>query len=289
LQLQEHAEKELIEARSEFDELRSETSSILMQLGFSSQAAKAFLAISVEPKIPASVICDKTGIKDSKIYYVLKELEEQRLVTRKEGNPRIFTSHNLKKIREVLLERLEQEHATKVSTVARLVEILGYFNLKSSQVSEDLEIQYVVRGFDKAKDRAINILKTADKEVIGCISSDDLFSAFHEELQLLGSNGVKLKLVLSPCLKSLQEEKQNGDALVSLTRKDLSSEQNILVIDNRKMISFFRTAVNCLSPPLWSATITEDPKMIALSASCFANQDLGIGDRSIPTARVPDV
>lgn len=101
-----------------------------------------------------------------------------------------------------------------MSRVERLEEILGYFTLKSSEISGDLEIQYVVRGFERLKDRAINLLKAASEEVVACIWNEDLFRALRGELRSFAPNGVKLKLALSPRLRRM--EYQHEPFLMSL-------------------------------------------------------------------------
>ena len=260
---------------SELTELRSEAESILRQLGLSSHAAKSFLAISKDPLIPASVLCRQTGIKDTKIYYALKELEEMGIVIKMEGTPNVYSSQDLKEVDAILIGLLEKEHAAKVSRVARLGEILEYCSLKTSQIPDDLEIQYVVRGLERVIDRSIKLLATAEREVTAYIWNDDLFLALRGELGILASKGVKLKIALSPRLKKL-EENLNQNNLNAFARKDLTSELNILIIEGKKMITINHGAVNCWAPPQWAATITEDPRMVSVGTSYFENPDLGI-------------
>jgi sugar-specific transcriptional regulator TrmB len=276
MQLEEYSERKPKADSIELNQLKSEAESILKQLGFSTHAARAFLAVSNDPLIPASIICEKTGIKDTRIYYALRELEEHGLLIRKEGNPNAFASQNLKKVRESLIQLLEKEHETKIARVTRLQEILGYFSLKNSQFSDDLEIQFVVRGFEKVKNRVVNLLRTVEREIVVCLWNEDVFSALREELtSLVSVNGIELKLALGPYLKKMEQDRQKN-FLVTLTRKDLISEHNIVIIDNKKMITMIRSAVNCWGPPQWSAIITEDPKMVALGTSYFENPDFGI-------------
>lgn len=250
---------------SELAEIRSEAESILKEIGLTTYAAQALLAISESSPVAASSICHETGIADSKIYYALREIEEKGLVTKTAGTPQLYATQGLGEVSGTLHKMIESEYEKKRARIARLEKILGTLS-KSSRRPDNLEIAYITRGFENVSRRASNLIGSAQKEIVGYVWDEQIYSAVARDLKSALSRLARVKLALSPSLIG-RNAGNNLPVIPSFsTGKILTCECNLFVIDNKKMITITKTRADT-----YYAIITDDPGMISLGASYYDN------------------
>ncbi len=242
-------------------EIRREAESILKELGFSSYAAQAFVAVSSDTPVAAGELCRKTKVPDSKIYYALKEIEDVGLITRISGTPQLYSAQGPKEVSEILRRLARLKFEKQESIISRLEKILKPIS-KTSGNREGLEIAYIARGLENAVRRLSKMLDSASSEVLGYVWDEEIYSAVSEDLSKAVEREVKVRLALNPKFA----QKKNGYLPVIHKTKVLSCQCNLFVVDKTKMISITRTKANS-----HYAIITEDPGMISLGISYYDN------------------
>jgi len=231
----------------------------LRSLGLTTYEAQAYLALIQNPDISATQVCNETGVPDSKIYFALEELQKKGLVLISEGVPRHYKAlppkEALAKLKSIATQRYEAE----VGKINQLRLALEPLYTRSER--GDVELAYIVKGFDNVLTRMIEVFKGAKREIIIFVPTLAIFERLEPQLRKHGRAGVKVKLATPPKLRRQIDVSQFEEV------RDLTPDCSdiwLAIADNKTVISSSEwKSDRC------HAILTQDPILIAMSREYF--------------------
>lgn len=246
-------------ARGEYESVRGSIVSGLKGLGFSSYAAKAFVAILENSPVSAGTLCKLTGIPDSKIYFALKELERRKLVVVQHGNPSLYKALDVDEIASNLRNVIESDHKNSISTLERLRKRMEPLAKRASG-SVDFELAYIVKGTRNILDKMRDMILESRKEVILLASSEKLLEGLLDSMRQAQRKGADVGIAVNRNLLGFEGLKYFRPL------RELTCNCNILIIDSNKMI----TASGPASDKSY-AIVTQDDTMITIGKGYYEN------------------
>jgi len=251
-------EKAIASARLNVEAQRSMLNG-LRRLGLTTYEAQAYLALIRNPDISATQLCNQTGIPDSKIYFALEELQKKGLVVVSEGVPRHYRALPPKEALDKLKSMITQEYETEVEKIDQLSLALEPLYTRSER--GDVELAYIVKGFDNVLSRMIEVFKSAKREIVVFVPNIEIFERVESQLDKVGRGGVKVKLAVPPRLRK-QIDTSRFEEVRELTPNCLDCW--IAISDGRTVISSSE----------WKnerchAILTQDPVLVAMSREYF--------------------
>ena len=254
-------QSEVSSSISEYDLVKSEAVSRLRELGLSSYAARAFLAIVEGQPISATGICEKTRIPDSKIYYALKEMEEKKLIMVQHGTPSMYRVNGSKHILSGLENDIESDYKRKIEAMRKVEKSLEPL-MSSVGNTSDVELAYIVKGFKNILEKMKEIALQARKEIVFMASDENLVLGMHDVLeQVRDERGVSVKIALAD---RLLESKEFKTKLRS--NRSLCCDCNIIIADSEKLAS---AELGDLDHQY--SIVTQNQGMITLSRKSYDN------------------
>jgi sugar-specific transcriptional regulator TrmB len=251
-------EKSIVSGRVNTEAQRSILNG-LRDLGLTTYEAQAYLALVQNPDISATQLCNKTGVPDSKIYFALEELQRKGLVVVSEGVPRHYRALAPKEALGKLRSQMTREYETQVEKLNQLSLTLEPLYTRSER--EDVELAYIVKGFDNVLSRMIDVLKSAKREVVILVPNLEIFERVEPHLDKIRRSGVKVKLAIPPKLRKQIDTSRFADVR-ELTPNCMDSW--LAIADGKTVISSseWRTE-RC------HAILTQDPVLVAMSREYF--------------------
>jgi sugar-specific transcriptional regulator TrmB len=231
----------------------------LRRLGLSTYEAQAYLTLIRNPDISATQLCNETGIPDSKIYFTLEELQKKGLVVVSEGVPRHYRALPPKEALGKLKSMITREYETEVEKISQLSLALEPLYTRSER--DDLELAYIVKGFDNILSRMIDVFKSAKREVVVFVPSFEIFERIESHLDKLRRRGVKVRLAVPPRLRK-QIDASRFAEVRELTPNCLDSW--LAIADERTVISSSEWKTERCH-----AILTQDPVLAAMSREYF--------------------
>ena len=233
----------------------------LRDLGLSTYEAQAYLALIQGPNLSATDLCNDTSIPDSKIYFALEELQRKGFVVVSEGVPRRYRALRPKDALGKLRALITQEYESQIGRLNQLAVALE--PLYAPGEREDVELAYVVKGFDNVLGRMVDALKSARQEAVIFIPNANIYDRLEKTISNLRRNGVKVKLALPPKIR-----KQLHGAEHSEIRTMSPNCHNcwLAVVDNKTAISSSEWMTERCH-----AILTQDPVLVAVTHEYFEN------------------
>lgn len=231
----------------------------LRDLGLTTYEAQAYLTLIRNPDISATQLCNETGIPDSKIYFALEELQKKGLVVVSEGVPRHYRALPPKEALGKLKSMITHEYETEVEKLNQLS--LALEPLYTRAERDDVELAYVVKGFDNVLNRIIEVFKSAKREIVVFIPTLEIFERLESQLEKIRRSGVKVKLAIPPRLRK-QIDVSRFAEVRELTPNCLDSW--LAIADSRTVISSSEWKTERCH-----AILTQDPVLVAMSREYF--------------------
>jgi sugar-specific transcriptional regulator TrmB len=173
------------------------TKSVLNELrdsGLTTYEAQAYLALTRHQDVSATQLCNEASIPDSKIYFALEELHKKGLVVVSEGVPKHYRALPPKEALGKLKSMITQDYESRVDRLDKLTILLEPLYTKKER--DDVELAYVVKGLDNVLTRTVELLKTANREVITFIPELAIYDRLEHNLANLRKRGVKVRLAV---------------------------------------------------------------------------------------------
>lgn len=231
----------------------------LRELGLTTYEAQAYVALIQNPFTSATELCNETGIPDSKIYFALEELQRKGLVIVSEGVPKHYKALPPKQALNKLKEVLTHQYEAQVGKLSQLN--LALAPLYSKGEREDVELAYVVKGFDNVLARMIEVLSSAKREALVFIPSTEILERLAPHLEKIRRSGVKLRLAIPPETYERSNVGRLGD-VKELTQDCMDSW--LVMVDGKTVISSSQWKTDrCY------AILTQDPIIVAMSREYF--------------------
>lgn len=236
--------------------MRESLASRLKALGLSTYAAKTYLALLTHPSTSAGLLCNETGIPDSKMYYALGELARREMIIIQKGTPNTYRSLHPKEAIDNLKEQLAEDLDRRSAQADALADSLSPI-FESAEGKEDIELAYIIRGRRNIVSKMKQLICSAKKEVVIFLSEEDLLnelSPFLKESTLHAETRIAIAnpLLESPQLKDLGET------------RGLSCSCNLVIADMHTLIT-----VSDWEEEM--AIMTNDKSLITISREYYEN------------------
>jgi sugar-specific transcriptional regulator TrmB len=231
----------------------------LRALGLSAYEAQAYVALIQNPYTSATQLCNETGIPDSKIYFALEELQKKGLVVVSEGVPRHYKALPPKQALGKLKGIITQQYEAQIGKLSQLS--LALDPLYSKGEKEDIELAYVVKGFDNVLTRMIEVLSSARREATIFVPSVEILERMATHLEKIHRGGVKIRLAVPPKVLKQFDITRLVEAR-ELTQNCMDSW--LVMVDGKTVISSSEWKTERCH-----AILTQDPIIVAMSREYF--------------------
>lgn len=230
----------------------------LRDFGLTTYEAQAYLGLIGNPDISATQLCNETGIPDSKIYFALEELQKKGLTLVSEGVPRRYRALRPKDALAKLKSLMTKEYESQVEKLNQLTIALEPLYTRSER--EEIELAYIVKGFDNVLQRMIDILKGAKREVVVFIPNIEIYNRLSSHLANSKAKGVKVKLAVSASIRRVVESGFAEIREMSPNCKDCW----LIVADGKTVISSSQWMTDRCH-----AIMTQDPVLVSMSREYY--------------------
>jgi len=225
--------------------------------------ALIYVTLLAHPKITAGVLCNETGIPDSKIYYALEGLSKRGMLIVQKGNPNIYQPIQPKEAIANLKQQLTESLNEKVREADALVDMLTPI-YESAEKSGGLEIAYIIRGQKNIINRMKALIETARKEITIFIAYPEVLKGLKESLtEAKERRRVKLNIATT------QEvfEKGSCSDLGEIRLLCCSIDQSISSLG--MLISDMKTLLTVSDWGEETAMLTQDPNLIRVTRDYY--------------------
>ncbi|MHA1979143.1 MAG: TrmB family transcriptional regulator [Candidatus Hodarchaeales archaeon] len=204
---------------------------LTIKAGLSSSQAKVFLELVKSSEASASELCRKTGIKDSRIYHVLNELEYLGLIVVQLSSPKIYTILPLHEGLKNLYNQAEEEFTKRKDAIEEL-----HSQLKPlvNTVKTPTVIAHIIKGKETILQKLKVELYRAQRNVCFRLPNVKILGYFSNSLNDIFKDGIEVNLGV--CEKNFP----STDDLVTLIQFELKRvccDCFFLIIDDKSLIS----------------------------------------------------
>ena len=170
------------------------TISTLQKLGLTYYEAKAYLALMMTGVTKPSVISEESGIPRTKIYEVLKKLEENNWITIEKGRPSTVTPKYPKEI-------IENKKSIFNSNIDSLSNELS-MSYDSMMSNETLKVR-ILHSIDNIAQLTAEMIERAEKRIMfmGSLYSPLEIEIIQNKLLKAKQRGVSIRIITVPKIK----------------------------------------------------------------------------------------
>ena len=239
----------------------------MLEIGIPLNEGRVYLALLLEPSIPASRLCEITGIPDSKIYSILESATKLNMVEVQYGLPKTYRATApaplIMQVKSALKSRYENGIRVGESVEAQLQEVWTNVN-KNAANENGLEIAYVVKGVVNIVSKMKEMIFVARRDVMIILPSLNLFASIHEQLVEAKSRGVHIRIAMPQ--KDLTKISSDTNAFDISILSQQCCDTWLLVADGR-LLTVSKGALEHET----SAILTKDRVLVQMSEAYFEN------------------
>jgi len=237
---------------------------MLEKLNFTKNQSKVYLELIKQGESSAREICDKINVADSKIYKILRELEDFGLISIESQSPKTYRSIPLEAGLDNLKGKFEKEFKEKSQIIDNLRTLLTpIFN----SLPETTKYALILNG----KSTILNHIKTKLMSVTDNINiifpNMYYFEIFKDLLDDLSQDGVKLRIGVSNYKKNTK---------LRFHIELMGCDAFYIIIDNKDLISISQWD----NKDFMYAIVTTDENIINIMTSYFDNPACRLPARS---------
>lgn len=180
---------------------------LMRMAGLSQPQARVYLELIKVKESTASDLCKATGVKDSRIYSILSELEQIGLVLVQSSSPKLYMVVPLAEGLHNLQERLDKDFNNKKEAIKELN--LRLTPLFDSIVSIPSAIAFIIKSKKNVINKVHYELSKVEKEVLVRFPGHELYFEFEPVLLKLKEAGVEVNAGLcQSSIKRLRDESE---------------------------------------------------------------------------------
>ncbi|MFX0123842.1 MAG: TrmB family transcriptional regulator [Candidatus Hodarchaeota archaeon] len=231
---------------------------LMTAVGLSLPQARIYLELVKIKESTAGDLCKATGVKDSRIYSILTELEQIGLIMVQTSTPKLYMVVPLTEGLQNLQERLNHDFNQKKDAIKELN--LRLTPLFESIVSIPSAIALIVKGRKNIINKIHHELSKVEKEVLIRFPNYNLYFEFEPLLLELQNAGVRINAgMCQMSIKKLREE-ANRIPELALTICQKCCDCFYLMVDQNYLLS----VSNWNSPNVY-AIWTSDTSLINIT------------------------
>ncbi len=241
----------------------------MIEIGLPSNESKVYLALFVEPNIPASRISEVTGIPDSKIYGLLENAARMNMIEVQYGVPKLYRTANppyfLSKVRDRLKERFQNDISACDLVEAKLHELYSRMDQKQGN-GDGIEIAYVVKGEGNITSKMKEMASSAREYITAMLPNHKLFNAIREPLLEAKLRGTEIRIAVPEEAYEELKKKATDQLLAIHTLTPKCSDTWFIIADGR-ILNVSRST----SDESVSAILTRDRILVQMAEAFFSN------------------
>jgi len=242
-----------------------EVVNLLITAGLSQSLAQVYLELVKKKEATASDICKATGVKSSRIYFILNELEQIGLIMVLNTSPKHYIVVPLVEGLQNLLELVENDFNKKKAVISELnIRLTPLFESTSSIPTA---MAFIIKGRKYITRKIYYELPNAEKEVLIRFPNPKLYFEFEPILLELKSSGIKIDAGLCQfSMSKLRESERIPELPLTICKK--CCDCFYLMIDQ----SYLLSVSNWTSPNVY-AIWTSDTSLINIT-SFFSSSNI---------------
>jgi sugar-specific transcriptional regulator TrmB len=186
---------------------------LMKMSGLSQPQARIYLELVKAKESTASDLCKATGVKDSRIYSILSELEQIGLVIIQTSSPKIYMVVPLAEGLHNLQERLDKDFNKKKDAIKELN--LHLTPLFDSIVSIPSAIAFIIKSKKNVINKIHYELSKVEKEILIRFPGYELYFEFEPILLKLKEGGIEINAGL--CQRSIKRLKEESVQIPELS------------------------------------------------------------------------
>lgn len=208
---------------------------LMTTVGLSLPQARIYLELIKIKESTASDLCKATGVKDSRIYSLLTEIEQLGLIMVQTSTPKLYMVVPLAEGLHILQERLEKDFNQRKDAIKELN--LRLTPLFESIVSIPSAVALIIKGKKNIVNKIHYELSKVEEEILIRFPNYKLYFEFEPVLLDLQTDGIRINAGLCQMsLKQLQEE-SNRIPKLPLTICKQCCDCFYLMIDQNYLLS----------------------------------------------------
>lgn len=242
------------------------TISTLQKLGLTYYEAKAYLALMMTGVTKPSVISEESGIPRTKIYEVLKKLEENNWITIEKGRPSTVTPKYPKEI-------IEDKKSIFNSNIDSLSNELS-MSYDSMMSNETLKVR-ILHNIDNIAQLTAEMIERAEKRIMfmGSLYSPLEIEIIQNQLLKAKQRGVSIRIITVPKIK-IKDGEINIIEYLSAVKNDIKIGhpyfiKSIMVDDKEILLMLSRVKDEIPDLDNMIAIWIPDPSLTSYMASVF--------------------
>ena len=239
----------------------------MLAVGLPPNEMKVYLALFVEPNIPASRISEVTGIPDSKIYGLLDNATRMNMIEVQYGVPKLYRAANppyfLSKVRDGLKERFEKDISTCDMIEATLHDLYSRMDQKHGD-EEGMEIAYVVKVEGNIVSRMKEMALSAREYITAILPDRKLFMVIRGALLEAKLRGAEIRIALPEEARG-ELKKKDEDELFTIRTLSPQCNDTWLIVADGRILNVSRSTADASV----SAILTRDRIMVQMAEAYF--------------------
>ncbi|MHA2055637.1 MAG: TrmB family transcriptional regulator [Candidatus Hodarchaeales archaeon] len=168
-----------------------EITELVTILGLSLPQARVFLELVKRTEATATKLCEETGIKDSRIYQILSDLEQLGLIGVQLSTPKKYKIESLDECLNSFQVRIEDEFSYRKQVIEELRERLTPL-VNSTEIPT--AIAYIIKGKKNIVNKLTTELYRANKEIFFRIPDMEVLEEFKSILEELYKSNIKMNI-----------------------------------------------------------------------------------------------
>ena len=204
----------------------------------------------------ASLLCNETGIPDSKIYYAINELSKKGMIVVQNGTPKTYKAVHPREATGNLKQQLREDFNKNLSRAEDLADSLSPI-FESATGKTEIELAYIIRGHANISRKMKDLITSAKKQVLALIWEGDLWNELSPTIAKT-RDSVETKIAISKKLWKNARPNEKAQARI------LECPINIVISDMRILVtvSSWRNEV---------AIMTNDKALMTISQEYYEN------------------
>ncbi|MHA2105996.1 MAG: TrmB family transcriptional regulator [Candidatus Hodarchaeales archaeon] len=224
---------------------------LLESVGLTKNQALVYLELVKRQSAEASILCDETGIKNSKIYGILSKLENLGLIVVETTKPKKYRVLLLEESLENLANVIKVEYETKIKTLDELkVRLSPLFD----SITSVTEFALILKGQRHVLNHITTKLNTSVKSITFVSPNLKYYEMFKETLMELANEGITVQV-------GLHETKPLNLTDSQIEFIPMGCKLFYIIIDNNYLILITEWD----DPDLIYAIVTSDNNLIHMS------------------------
>ncbi len=232
----------------------------LMDIGLTKNEARAYIELLPLESATASELVKNTGIADSKIYYIMENLQKKGLIILQSGVPKKYVAITPVEALENIRVKFKKEFDQKMVLLDRLGELL---TPRYQENEASLKIAYIVKGKNNIVNQAKRLIAEVNTDIILMLPNMEMYHLLKKSLE-----DIKERVTIK--LGFYHEAVLEESLLIDF--QSICCECFFLIIDNKILL----TVSNWRSEESYAILTTENT-LIEVSSGYFSSPSCEYG------------